>query len=169
MSAQVCLFDEIVWLGIGTDDDEPGGLLSSFAREVVRLRDVLADNVRPRLILLDEFARTTTPREGRALLIAVIERLQAERACGLAATHLSGVAEAAHVRHYAVRGLRGIPERPAINNLAAALETLAASMDYTLEEVTGERPREADAIALASLLGIDEGVIAAARRAMELE
>ena len=120
--AQVSLFDEIVWLGIGSDDDEPGGLLSSFAREVVRLRDVLADDVQPRLVLLDEFARTTTPREGKALFIAVIERLQAERACGLAATHLSGVAEAAHVRHYAVRGLRGIPKRPATDDLALALK-----------------------------------------------
>lgn len=167
---RVGLFAEIVWLGIGADEDnETGGLLSSFAREVVRLRDVLAGNAARRLVLLDEFARTTTPREGKALLIAVIERLQKERACGLAATHLGGVAAAARVRHYAVRGLRGIPQRPATKDLAMALETLAASMDYTLEEVAGERTREADAIALASLLGIDEGVIAAAHRAMELE
>ena len=168
--AEVTLFGKIDWLGVGSDqDDATGGLLSSFAREVVRLRDVLADDAQPRLILLDEFARTTTPLEGKALLIAVIERLQAERACGLAATHLNGVASAAHARHYAVRGLRGIPKRPATDDLAVALETLAASMDYTLEEVTGERPREADAIALAALLGIDEDVIAAAHRALELE
>jgi DNA mismatch repair protein MutS2 len=168
--ARATLFEEIVWLGIGAgDDDAVGGLLSSFAREVVRLRDTLTDGARPRLVLLDEFARTTTPREGKALLIALIERLQGERACGLAATHLAGVAEAAHVRHYAVRGLRGIPHRPATDDLAEALETLAASMDYTLEEVHGERTREADAIALASLLGIDDGVIAAAHRALESE
>lgn len=169
-AARVPLFSEIAWLGIGADqDDEPGGLLSSFAREVIRLRDMLAHRSAKRLVLLDEFARTTTPYEGKALLIAVIERLQNERACGLAATHLGGVAAAAHVRHYAVRGLRGIPQRPATTDLSVALETLAASMDYTLEEVTGERPREADAIALASLLGIDDGVIAAAHRALELE
>ncbi len=168
--AAVPLFAQIAWLGVGTGDgDGAGGLLSSFAREIVRLRDVLASDTTPRLMLFDEFARTTTPREGRALLIAVIERLQHERACGLVATHLGGVAEAAHVRHYAVRGLRGIPQRPATTDLAQALETLAASMDYTLEEVRGEGTREADAIALASLLGIDEGVIAAAWRAMELE
>ena len=169
-AAHVPLFGEIVWLGIGADEDnETGGLLSSFAREVVRLRDVLAGDAAKRLVLLDEFARTTTPREGKALLIGVIERLQKERACGLAATHLGGVAAAARVRHYAVRGLRGIPQRPATTDLADALETLAASMDYTLEEVTSERTQDADAIALASLLGIDDGVIAAARRAMELE
>ncbi|HTZ56257.1 MAG TPA: hypothetical protein VMB20_14485 [Candidatus Acidoferrum sp.] len=168
--ARLALFEEIVWLGIGAGEDGVvGGLLSSFAREVVQLRDALADGGRPRLVLLDEFARTTTPREGRALLIAVIERLQAERACGLAATHLGGVAEAAHVRHYAVRGLRGIPQRPATGDLALALETLAASMDYRLEEVGGDRAREADAIALAKLLGIDARVIDAAYEALEPE
>jgi DNA mismatch repair protein MutS2 len=168
-SARVPLFEEIVWLGIGSsDDDEPEGLLSSFAREVVRLRDVLTRHAK-RIVLLDEFARTTTPREGKALLIAVIERFRAEGASGLAATHLGGVAEATDSRHYAVRGLRGIPDRPATRDLARVLETLAASMDYTLEEVRGDQTREADAIALASLLGIDDGVIEAAHRAMELE
>jgi DNA mismatch repair protein MutS2 len=169
-SAQVTLFQEIVWLGVGAGEDETsGGLLSSFAREVVRLRDTLANRARPRLVLLDEFARTTSPREGKALLIAVIARLQTEHACGLAATHLGGIAEAAGTRHYAVRGLRGIPQRPATDDLAQALKTLASSMDYTLEEVRGPRAREADAIALASLLGVDADVIEAAQRAMELE
>jgi DNA mismatch repair protein MutS2 len=168
--AHVTLFAAIAWLGIGDGaSDGAGGLLSSFAREVVRLRDVLADPARPRLLLLDEFARTTTPHEGKALLVAVLERLRADRACGLAVTHLAGVAEAAGTFHYAVRGLRGIPQHPATEDLTEALETLAASMDYTLEEVTSERAREADAIALASLLGIDDSVIAAAHRALELE
>jgi DNA mismatch repair protein MutS2 len=164
-AARVALFAEIAWLGIGSDDD--GGLLSSFAREVVRLRDALERRVAPRLMLLDEFARTTTPREGKALLVAVMERLSSERACGLAATHLAGVAEAAGTRHFAVRGLRGIPQRPVTSDLHEALEALAASMDYTLEEVEDERARGADAIALAALLGIDGPLIDAAYRAME--
>ncbi len=167
--AQTALFAEIAWLGVGSDDERGGSLLSSFAREVVRLRDLLERAAIPRLVLLDEFARTTTPREGRALLVAVIERLREMGACALAATHLGGVASAAGTRHYAVRGLRGLPRVPATDDLAQVLETLAASMDYTLEEVSGERQRGADAIALASLLGIDTRVIDAAHRAMEAE
>jgi DNA mismatch repair protein MutS2 len=167
--ASVPLFADIAWLGIGSESERDGTLLSSFAREVVGLRETLSRQVRPRLVLLDEFARTTTPREGKALLIAVIGRLRALGACGLVATHFGGVAEAAAVRHYAVRGLRGIPEKPAAGNLTHALEILAASMDYTLEEVRGDRVREADAIALASLLGIESRVIDAAYDALELE
>jgi hypothetical protein len=167
--ANVALFAEIAWLGIGSDAERDGALLSSFAREVVRLRDMLLRDAKPRMVLLDEFARTTTPREGKALLVAVIRRLRVLGACGLVATHLGGVAEAAAARHYAVRGLHGIPNRPAAGDLAEALERLAASMDYTLEEVTGDRIREADAIALASLLGIDAGVIDSAYSALESE
>ncbi|MDE2481153.1 MAG: hypothetical protein KGN02_03055 [bacterium] len=159
--ASVPLFDEIVWLGAGTDA-EMGGLLSSFAREVVRLRDALARERVRRLVLLDEFARTTTPREGRALLVAVLGRLRALGARALAATHLDGVADAAGARHFAVRGLRGIPERPATDDLHAALVTLAEQMDYTIEEVTHDGARRSDAIALAALLGLDDALTARA-------
>ena len=123
--ARVGLFGEIAWLGAGNDDAESGGLLSSYAREVVRLRDVMERNHAPMLALLDEFARTTTPREGRAIVVAVIASLSDRSALAFAATHLSGVAEGASVRHFAVRGLRGIPERPATDDLQAALETLS--------------------------------------------
>jgi len=164
--ARVALFGEIAWLGAGTDGDG-GGLLSSFAREVVRLRDALERDNAPALALLDEFARTTTPREGRAIVIAVIAALRNRGALAFAATHLSGIAEGARVRHFAVRGLRGIPERPATDDLNAALETLAASMDYTIEEVGENGERRSDAIALASLLGLDEALVGDAYAALE--
>jgi DNA mismatch repair ATPase MutS len=163
----VGLFDEIAWLGVGADDDGGGGLLSSFAREVVRLREVLERKPQRLFALFDEFARTTTPREGKALLVAVLERLREGAVCGLAATHLAGVAKAADVRHFAVRGLRGIPKRPATGDLHEALASLASSMDYTIEEVVDERTRPSDAIALASLLGVDDEITKAAYEALE--
>ena len=154
------LFDEIAWLG-AVSDDEGGGLLSSFAREVVRLKEILGRKRTRRFVVLDEFARTTTPHEGRALLVAVIARLRALGAAGMAATHLAGVGND-QIKHFAVRGLSGIPQRPPTNDLSAALATLAASMDYTIEEVRGKAERRSDAIALASLLGLDEALVATA-------
>jgi hypothetical protein len=166
--AETALFDEIAWLGIGTDDGVSGGLLSSFAREVVRLRDVMARPARNAFVLVDEFARTTTPHEGKALLIALIEALRDRGACGMVATHLGGVASDAGVRHFAVRGLRGIPERPAVADLGEALASLARSMDYTIVEVgDGQSEARADAIALAALLGLDAALIEAAYRALK--
>jgi DNA mismatch repair protein MutS2 len=166
--AETALFDEVVWLGIGADEGGSGGLLSSFAREVVRLRDVMARPARKTFVLADEFARTTTPHEGKALLIALIEALRARGACGMVATHLGGIAGDAGARHFAVRGLRGIPDRPATADLSEALTALARSMDYTIAEVSsGEEAARADAIALAALLGLDGGLIDAAYRALK--
>jgi DNA mismatch repair ATPase MutS len=116
------------------------------------------------MVLADEFARTTNPREGKALVAALLERLRARGACGLAATHLEGVAEAAGARHFAVRGLREIPIGPA-PDVEAALAALAGSMDYRLSEVTGDATARADAIALAALLGVDPAYVEAARAA----
>jgi DNA mismatch repair ATPase MutS len=166
--AQSALFGEIAWLGIGGEENAAGGLLSSFAKEVVRLRDVLARPVNKTFVLVDEFARTTTPHEGKALLIALVEALRDRGACGLVATHLAGVAQSAGVRHFAVRGLRGIPQRPATADLGEALAALARSMDYAIAEVgSGQDEARADAIALAALLGLDEGLVEAAYRALK--
>ena len=168
--ARVSLFDEIAWLGIGSDaspDGELGGLLSSFAREVVRLRDVLERAPARTLALVDEFARTTTPREGKALVVSLVAELQRRGAVGLVATHLGGVAAEAGVRHFAVRGLRDVPARRPRESMHETLAALADTMDYTVVEVgPGDEP-PGDAIALAALLGLDESLIARARESLK--
>jgi len=163
--ARIGLFAQIAWLGMGLEE-QIGGLLSSFAREVLALKAILARNSPRLLILVDEFARTTTPHEGKALLIALLARLRERRACGMLATHLEGVAAAAGVRHFAVRGLRGIPSPPATDDIGEALAALAASMDYRIAEVSGDDVSRADAIALTGLLGIDQQFVDAAYRAL---
>jgi DNA mismatch repair protein MutS2 len=164
-SATVGLFDEIAWLGIGSDR-ELGGLLSSFAKEVLRLREIL-DRAAPRLlVLIDEFGRTTTPHEGKALSVALLSSLRERDARGMLATHIGGVASQAGARHFAVRGLRGIPSSPPASDLHEALETLAASMDYTIVEVSSDGGARADAIALTALLGMDRSFVDAAYRAL---
>lgn len=165
-SARTELFGAVAWLGIGAHE-EAGGLLSSFAREVVRLETVLADAPARMLLLLDEFARTTTPHEGRALLTGVIRVLQRRGHCALAATHLAGIAGATGARHFAVRGLRGVPQEPAGADLSAALTSLADAMDYSVVEVRGGAEPPGDAIALARLLGLDADIVAEAAKALE--
>jgi len=164
-SARVALFDQIAWLGLGREA-QSGGLLSSFAREVLDLKAIFARGASRLLIFVDEFARTTTPQEGAALLVALLERLNDRGACGMAATHLAGIPAAARVRHFAVRGLRGIPPRPPTADVGEALAALAGAMDYTIAEVRGDAGERADAIALTALLGIDEAFVQAAYHAL---
>jgi DNA mismatch repair protein MutS2 len=163
--ARVGLFDQIAWLGTGLQE-RTGGLLSSFARELMGLQEILARSAPRLLIFVDEFARTTTPHEGKALVVALTERLRQSNACALVATHLQGVAAAAGVAHFAVRGLKGIRTPPAARNLHEALEALAASMDYTIANVSVDDVPDADAIALAELLGLDSEFVKAAYRAL---
>jgi len=79
------------------------------------------------------------------------------------ATHLPGIAHDANVRHFAVRGLRDVPHAPPSEDLSAALAALAESMDYAVVEVGDETDRQADALALAHLLGLDEDIIVEAK------
>jgi DNA mismatch repair protein MutS2 len=140
-NARVALFDRIAWLGVGRDEPHDG-LLSSFAIEIVALKSVLDAGVRSLAVFIDEFARTTSPAEGSALTVALLERLNETNARGLAATHLPGVAKAAQVPHFAVR-------------------------DYHIVEVEGDEASDGEAIALAQSLGMDERFIAAAHEALK--
>jgi DNA mismatch repair ATPase MutS len=163
--ARVGLFDRIGWLGTGRSA-HVGGLLSSFAAEVLALKDILAGDAPRLLLLVDEFARTTTPHEGKALSVALLARLRERDACALLATHLAGLAAAAGVRHFAVRGLRGIPTPPPVDDVGEALALLAESMDYRVAEVGVDDAPRADAIALTALLGLDRAFVEAAYRAL---
>jgi hypothetical protein len=97
----------------------------------------------------------------------LLERLRERGAVGMLATHLSGLAAAAGVRHFAVRGLRGLPSRSSPSTAPDALAALADAMDYAIEEVAPDAAPRTDAIALAELLGIDARFVAAAHRALE--
>jgi DNA mismatch repair ATPase MutS len=137
-------------------------LLSAFATEVVRARDALAEDALPALVLVDEYARTTGPREGRALLIALVRALSTRaQTFALVATHFDGVAEAAGVDHLWVTGagaaaLAGI----AAGDLHDALSALAAAMDYRIVPAGAHAAAGSDAIALARILGLPHDVIA---------
>ncbi len=158
---ECALFDRIAWLGI-VAQDEGGGLLSSFASEVVRLSELLARPRERMLLLVDEFARTTTPHEGSALLVALLRAVRRRGALAFAATHLSDIARRAKAPHFAVRGLRELPARSQ-GDLAQHLEALARSMDYSIAQVDEQSVQASDAIALAELLGLDEDIIADAK------
>jgi DNA mismatch repair protein MutS2 len=165
-SARLPLVDEIAWLGIGAAPEDDS-LLSSFGAEVVALRSFLGRELALPLVLIDEFARTTSPREGRALLVALLETLRERGALALAATHLAHVTPNGRVAHFAIGGLDELPPRDgAPLDLEAALRRIAESMDYRLRRVAEDAQPPSDAIALADALGLDASLIARAKEHM---
>lgn len=160
-SASLPLVDAVVWIG-GEGPAERARLLSSYAAEVVRARDALAAASSRALVLVDEFARTTGPREGRALLVAFVEALRARGAFALVATHFESVSETAGVPHLRIAGLRDRTLREVdAADLDAALDAINAAMDYRIV-AAGDAAQRSDALALAHLLGLDETVVARA-------
>ena len=113
--------------------------------------------------MIDEFARTTGPREGRALLIAFAEALRARGVFALLATHFEGIAQAAGVPHLRIAGLRqhtlGTIDA---SDLDAALDAVNAAMDYRVVAAHGGAT-ESDALALARLLGLEPSIVERAR------
>src|SRR5205085_131960 len=71
--------------------------LSTFSAHVAALRDIVATAKRGSLVLVDEIAADTDPREGAALAIAVLEELIAKGSLVLVTTHLEELKALAHL------------------------------------------------------------------------
>jgi hypothetical protein len=161
-AARLPLVETIAWLGLDESPSE-SALLSSFGREVVAVRDALATGGSRTLVLVDEFARTTSPREGRALTVALVRAFIARKALGLVATHFTDVAGDAEAPHFASGRLGTLPPADGERSLEAALGRIASAMDYGLVRVgPGDAP-SADALALAEALGLEPAIVADAR------
>ena len=160
--ATLPLLAGIEWVG-GEGPGDRARLLSSYAAEVLRAREMLEVASPRALVLVDEFARTTAPREGRALLIAFVEALRARGAFALVATHFDSVAAAAGVSSLRISGLRpDVLDSVRASDLDAALDAINAAMDYRIVDAH-EGEGISDALVLARLLGLDEQLVERAR------
>jgi DNA mismatch repair protein MutS2 len=85
----VGLFD-VVLTDVG-DDQSLQKNLSTFSAHVSNLTTILADTTRGALVLLDELAGGTDPREGEALAAGVLDSLCARGGAVAATTHYEGL------------------------------------------------------------------------------
>ncbi len=88
---------EPVFADIG-DEQDIDRHLSTFSAHMANLRGVLESAGPGSLVLLDELGAGTSPREGAALAMAVLETLLDRGAFVVATTHLEGLKAFAHAR-----------------------------------------------------------------------
>lgn len=125
--------------------------LSTFSAHATQLARILEQAGPATLVLLDEVASGTDPREGAALARAVIATLAASGAHVVATTH-----------HWELKAWAA--ETPGVANAAVAVDPRTLRPRYEL--VVGE-PGASHAFAIAASCGIPDGVLSAARAALD--
>ncbi len=157
-SAELCLFDHI-WFNHEARETEN---LSSFGREIVSLAAALSRKGR-NLFLFDELAKGTNPREGEALLTAVLQYLSEQPCLTIAATHFDGPAQLRNTAQFAIKGL----DLKAMKKLAKTdkatldeqLDLLNNLMDYNPVRLSTKENPPQNAIPIARTLGLSEDII----------
>jgi DNA mismatch repair ATPase MutS len=166
IQAQMCLFDSI-WYNQELERSEN---LSSFGREIVSLVTVLKKKGRS-LLLLDELAKGTNPKEGEAILTAVLRYLSGKASLTVAATHFEQPAHLRKVVQFAIKGLdiKALKQLSSLDkaSLNTQLDLLNQLMDYSLVRLYSKDKPPLNAIPIAKVLGLDESIISDAERLLK--
>ncbi|QSX05260.1 DNA mismatch repair protein MutS [Sedimentibacter sp. zth1] len=158
-SAKVCLFKHI-HISVGDDQSIEKGL-STFGAEIVNLKVALENAGERSLILIDELAGGTNPKEGFAITKAVVEYLKNSDSLSIFTTHYDNIANDKDVQNLQVAGLN-LPE--GINEFTN-IEDISKYMNYSLVEVKDQSKAPKDALNIAKIAGIPDEII---NRAMSL-
>ncbi|HHZ00411.1 MAG TPA: DNA mismatch repair protein MutS, partial [Tissierellia bacterium] len=158
--ARICLFEHI-FISTGDDQSIDKGL-SSFGAEIVNLKEAIKNSDRRSLILIDELAGGTNPKEGFAITKAVVNYLKKKDCITVLTTHYDNVANDKDILNLQVRGLKFTGDDDRIK--ADSIDQVQKYMDYRLIEVkySGDIPK--DALKIARIAGIDEEIIKDAER-----
>ena len=161
--ASVPFFDDLCLVRGEGEDGREG--LSSFGGELMAA-DAAARAVRQGfcLVLFDEFARGTNPAEAVKLQQGALAYFGASGSICLFVTHYEAVAARAS-RRFLTRGVRDLDVMEGRRLIAAGadkLSVLRRFMDYGIEEISSAAVPQ-KALAVAQLLGVDEGLLSAIR------
>ncbi len=154
--AKIAIVDE-VFISIEDKQSELNGL-SSFAAEMLNINKLLksVNNNKKILAVIDELARTTNPKEGRAIVSALIDILTENNIKSIITTHYSEIK--ANCRHLRVKGIQ---KEKIYEDIT--IENINNYMDYSLIEIkTNDVPLEA--LEIANILKIDKNLINLAKK-----
>ena len=100
------------------------------------------------MVLIDELARGTNPKEGFAISKGIIKYLIKKPCISLITTHFDGLVEEG-IKHLQVKGLRNVDY-----DKIGQPEIISEYMDYTIIEIEEESQVPKDAINISRLIGI---------------
>ncbi len=149
--AELSIF-EGVYADIG-DEQSIEQSLSTFSSHLTNIVTILGRADERCLVLLDELGAGTDPVEGSALARAILDHLRHRKITSFVATHYSELKSYAHIT-------------PGVENASVEfdLETLAPTYVMSIG-----LPGRSNALAIATRLGLEEGVVREARRLISRE
>ncbi|WP_432662536.1 hypothetical protein R9X47_18615 [Wukongibacter baidiensis] len=152
---------QFIFLSVGDMQSTDKGL-STFGGEILKIKEAIKESDKEGLILIDELARGTNPKEGYALSKAIINYLKNKETITIITTHFDGLADDGDVKHLQVRGLsledfKKISEK--IKEEKQGIEMLHHFMDYRLIEINDIKEVPKDAINISRLMGLDEDIL----------
>jgi len=160
------LFDGVFF--IGPSPILPTEGLSSFGMEIVDMSRALESGGKRKLLLVDEFARTTNSKEAVALISGLLEWLADQRGPRiLLATHYRPLPRMKRVTYYVMKGLRWdrFEDRYA-DQLAADPRTTLADRVSNIQEcieykllLDTEAIQAYDALHVAAALGLNRDIV----------
>lgn len=157
-SAEIYPMD-FLFISVGDAQSVDMGL-STFGAEIITIGSMLKRMDESGLILIDELARGTNPREGYAISKALIEHLCQGQAKAIITTHYDGLTSGEGVAHYQVNGLTGLDFETIKDQIGEkGMSLLHAYMDYRLTEVSQNRAIPKEALRIAQIMGLAPEII----------
>lgn len=156
---------DFIFVSIGDEQDVDLGL-STFGAEIIKVSKAVELSNQRGLILIDELARGTNPKEGYAISKALINQLKTKGSMTIITTHFDGLADAEDVKHLQVCGLQGVDFtklKSEIEDPAIGMDILHEHMDYRLKEIHSPEEVPKDAVRIAHLMGLSSSILEDAR------
>jgi DNA mismatch repair protein MutS2 len=152
-------FEPFDFICISCGDEQSLDLgLSTFGGEIKSITEALSQTGNRGLLLLDELARGTNPKEAYAISYGIIEYLLQKPCISVITTHLEGL-ERPEVRHLRVKGLENLDF-----DSVTDYEDIDRYMDYSLMEVKGQSGIPQEAIKISKIMGLPPEIIACAQK-----
>lgn len=151
-----------VYISVGDSQSTDMGL-STFGGEIVNVKEAIKIANQKGLILIDELARGTNPKEGYAISKAIINDLKLKDSFTVITTHFDGLADEEDVLHLQVCGLGDVDFEALFfelkNNEDEGMTILHRFMDYRLKVIHSPEEVPKDAINISRLMGLPESIL----------
>lgn len=142
--------------------------LSTFGGEIKRIQESIEKSDHQGLILIDELARGTNPKEGYAISKAIVDYLKDRNSITLLTTHYDNIASGEDINHLQVIGLSHIDFEELYKELQISnkdkMDIINNYMDYRLKKVEKMIKVPQEALNIARVMGLDRQVIELAEK-----